>query len=486
MSEIPLLKEGSSSCFIIQIIMTSLIFLFGIPLLWYTIKTRSSFPYNNASPFWIIVIVLLSLLIQALNLLFTILINVYIDQNNHSTFTLIRKNTILITNMIMFITIIARLFSIKCCIEFNYDKLSIQYSRESLSRKTIPKLFYTRKFIFFKRFLIIFILYIMSAFIYFSINFDMTVKDTSIEFLYFNSNITSLSPFNYVDIFIPYIIYSTAFVFMVIFVAEIMKFPLKADKFKIKVEIFGVSILTYIFFNIKVIFILFFGKQINLYNKIYTIDSLFPLSLIAIYCYITLYRHWNFENIKVNDILNDFDEFTHRYITFKLFKSYVQENFPHHITFLSFLIDYYSYKEILEKVNSERRDNQNITVHKKEMKKLEQELARKGKEIYLYYFGNIDTSRNATNSLAFESKFEKSDTADGVVMDIPFPIDIFEKVKEAYDSSFSQDNVETIYDEPFAWIKQELLKDFEHFKNQREETMGLEKIMFFVTIFEII
>ena len=121
------------------------------------------------------------------------------------------------------------------------------------------------------------------------------------EFLYFNSNITSLSPFNYVDIFIPYIIYSTAFVFMVIFVAEIMKFPLKADKFKIKVEIFGVSILTYIFFNIKVIFVLFFGKQINLYNKIYTIDSLFPLSLIAIYCYITLYRHWNFENIKVND-----------------------------------------------------------------------------------------------------------------------------------------------------------------------------------------
>ena len=466
----------------VHIFITALIIIIGIPLFCYLYKKRRIFPYNNATPFWTLVIIFLSILIQILNLCTCL----FIPKESQYHFVIMRKITIYLVNMALFIAVLARLYSIKCCIEFNYNKLSTQFSRQSLNKKMFSRTIYSRKFLHFKRFLIIYVLYAISFFIYFAIVHELRngqkCLDLFIELFYYPQNINQYDLLNFIDMSIPYVIYTIAFICMIYFVAQIMKYPFKKDKFKFKQEIFSLSIFMYMFFNIKVVFIMFFGNK--LVDTIYLIDSVLLLCIILMYCFITIRRYSNFENIKVDDILNDFDTFTSRDITFKLFKTYVLDNFPQHFTYLSFLFDYFSYREIIKKLTNERKKFEQHKITNKSIKEVELELAKKGKEIYQSYFSNIDLSRNVSNSLVIDSKVEKTDTGEVVTMDIPFPIDIYEKVKDMYNSSFSQENVETVYDEPFAWVNQELLKDFEQFRKERDEKERLERIMFFVTIFE--
>ena len=486
-----LLNSTSISGIVIQSTLSFIIIVLGVVLFRILYRKRATFPYNNANPFWILAILLFAIVIQIFNLLFYILIirNNSNDDGGIITFIKLRKVNVLLINFFLFIAVIARLFSIKCCIKFNYDKLMTQIgskeykdnnSEHTGNRRLFSRSFYTRRFTYFKSFLVTYILFFLFFFVYYSIMIDSKsgVIDTLITFIYKEDRITD-EAVSYTDIFVPYILYTVAFVLITKFIADIMKFPIKADKFKFKLEMFTLYILLFLFFNVKVL-VLMFTKPINK-ELIYIIDSLLPLSIIAFYYYLTYKRRISFKDINVNDIVENFDEFTHRDITFQLFYAYVEANSRHHIGFLSFLADYYIYKEIVDKLNQERKGTFNQQ-HKMNIDKLEFNLGKKGKEIYKDYFKSIDSSDDLTVTSGFISKNDKSDIN---IIDIHFPIDILEKVKEAYDTNFEQDNVETIYDEPFSWVRGELIKVFDKFKEQEDEMNKLERIMFYVNIFEI-
>lgn len=99
----------------------------------------------------------------------------------------------------------------------------------------------------------------------------------------------------------------------------------------------------------------------------------------------------------------------------------------------------------------------------------EEELIReKAKRIYNDYFGNINISN--------QSK--------GIDMIIEFPIDIYEKVNNAYDLDFNIKDIDNIFNEAFGWVKEKLIIVFKEYSNNSNELEKMKKIIFFIDCFE--
>jgi hypothetical protein len=69
-------------------------------------------------------------------------------------------------------------------------------------------------------------------------------------------------------------------------------------------------------------------------------------------------------------------------------------------------------------------------------------------------------------------------------MIIEFPIDIYEKVNNAYDLDFNIKDIDNIFNEAFGWVKEKLIIVFKEYSNNSNELEKMKKIIFFIDCFE--
>ena len=69
-------------------------------------------------------------------------------------------------------------------------------------------------------------------------------------------------------------------------------------------------------------------------------------------------------------------------------------------------------------------------------------------------------------------------------MIIEFPIDMNEMVLKSYNNNFIGNNTEKIFDNPFDWVKDKLIKIFNEYISSIDEITKMKKILFFIDCFE--
>ena len=176
-------------------------------------------------------------------------------------------------------------------------------------------------------------------------------------------------------------------------------------------------------------------------------------------------------------------------IHFNIFQKYILKKYEDSLKLLSFYAEYNNYKEIIfsynKKVNllynnkkksisifdSKSISDIDISFNQNELFSIEkdEELIRtKAKKLFNDYFGNINISS--------QSK--------GLDMIIEFPIDIYEKVNNAYALDFNIKDINNIFNEAFGWVKDKLNKVLKEYSNNSNELEKMDKIIFFIDCFE--
>ena len=59
-----------------------------------------------------------------------------------------------------------------------------------------------------------------------------------------------------------------------------------------------------------------------------------------------------------------------------------------------------------------------------------------------------------------------------------------ENVLESYNNNFNGNNNDKIFDDPFSWVKEKLIKIFDEYINSIDEIAKMKKILFFIDCFE--
>ena len=468
---------------IIIVFITSIIILLpSIILLIYLFIKKNKYPYIHINSFWERYLIMLIIFEQ----IFSIYYNLFIDEKI-DLFYIMKEIKVYILDILINITIIARVYNIYLLIFNNYLLISgkiIYNSDEFDEKEKKEKLFsknYNKNFINLKLILIIKLIYILIIvfllIIYYN-NFLEFVK------FFYKEKITISIKLTLYHLNIIYL--NILFIISTIY-KKIKKYNIKKDKFYCIKEVHYLLILTYINSTIKLIIFLIYVDNSKLSKII--LDSIFNFLYIILFSILTLKRIKIFKAKHYLSIIDDIDLFLSTGIRFNRFQKYISKKYEDSLKLLSFYADYNSYKQIIfsynkkvkllykNKKKSISKDNRNsisdvdISLNQNELFSIEKEeelIREKAKRIYNDYFGNINISN--------QSK--------GIDMIIEFPIDIYEKVNNAYDLDFNIKDIDNIFNEAFGWVKEKLIIVFKEYSNNSNELEKMKKIIFFIDCFE--
>ena len=298
---------------------------------------------------------------------------------------------------------------------------------------------------------------------------------------------------NEITVSITLIIYYLGIIYLIILIIIstiykiINKYNIKKDKFYCIKEILFLLRLIYINSTIKLIAFQFFIRDSKLPKII--LDSIFNLLYIILFSVLILKRKKIFKEKHFLSIIDDIDLFLSTGIHFNIFQKYISKKYEDSLKLLSFYAEYNNYKQIIfsynKKVNllynnkkksisifdSKSISDIDISFNQNELFSIEkdEELIRtKAKKIFNDYFGNINISS--------QSK--------GLDMIIEFPIDIYEKVNNAYALDFNIKDINNILNEAFGWVKDKLITVLKEYSNNSNELEKMDKIIFFIDCFE--
>ena len=455
---------------VIGIVISIFIILLSVIFIIILFQKRNQFPYIYFNSFWERIILVLIVFSQIFCLFYNFI-------RNEKLFLFYKIIKILIVDVLICIAIIARSYNIYCLVYNNYLIISQNnYFQIDIKNKKGEKIFnenYQNQFIHFKLFLGIGLVMVILSFIIIKLSNDFT--------LFYQS-------YNNDEYQIFYLLLYSHFIYFVILISLfliyslISKNPIPKDKYFCKKEIIFLIIIIFLSTSIKILIILIINKQINL-NLSLILDSIFNSLITLLYSILVIKRNRFF---KGEDLLslnkNDLDYFLSKELRFKIFYRYIFNKHIKSLKYLMFYVNYYNYQEILstsnKKINSIYNENKNKkkinisssfdvslgTIEEETIESYKEKIRQKAKEIYDDFF-NENNSKNSS-------------------MIIEFPIDMSENVLESYNNNFNGNNNDKIFDDPFSWVKEKLIKIFDEYINSIDEIAKMKKILFFIDCFE--
>jgi hypothetical protein len=315
---------------------------------------------------------------------------------------------------------------------------------------------YTSKLLFLPLFFILSAIFILSQYPYircviYSLNTFRVNDEKALpsECPAFNRHISSLLViFRIVKICID-----QGLIFVYVFlIFSIFKFPIRNDKFLVKIEIIGTFLVWFITYIVCQSYSLYFNFNILVYlanNVFYT------LCTCLIYLYVTVKRN----KISPSDfyiMLYNFDVFMKNPICFSYFKEHLKKNLDDDYYYLFFWIDYQCFKHSYFKNDK--------------MKNIE-----KANYIFLEYFVQNHRGYHSGSTDKGMSTLRLSRVID-------FPVEIHEVIEEAANSMFNLDDLilYDLFDEAFAYISNKLFNRYLGMFRHQDELKRIEKLICYI------
>ena len=455
---------------IIGIAISILIILFSGIFIFILFQKRNQFPYIHFNSFWERIILFLIIV----NQIFCLFYNVV---GNKKLFLFYKSFKILIFDVLICIAMIARSYNIYCLVYNNYIIIpQNNYFQFDIKQKKGEKIFnenYENQFIYFKFFFVIGLIIVILSFIIIKLSNEFN--------LFYKQNNNDNYEILYLILY-SHFIYFMILISLFLIYCSINKNPIPKDKYFCLKEILIFNLIIFFNTSIKVFIILMINKHINT-NLSLILDSIF--NILILLSYLILIRKRN-EFSEGEDLLslnpNDLDYFLSKELRFKIFYRYIFNKHIKSLKYLMFYVNYYNYQQIIytsnKKIESIYKENKNkkknnlsssfdISLGKIEEETIEsykEKIRQKAKEIYDDFF-NENNSKNSS-------------------MIIEFPIDMNEMVLKSYNNNFIGNNTEKIFDNPFDWVKDKLIKIFNEYISSIDEISKMKKILFFIDCFE--
>jgi hypothetical protein len=246
--------------------------------------------------------------------------------------------------------------------------------------------------------------------------------------------------------------YAILFVYMT-FVFSAFKFPIRNDKFKVKVEVFGTIIVWILAGTVCNYITLFYPINFD-YNLL--INTFQAFSIGMIYTYVTVKRS------KVTDhefymMLYNFDIFMKHPICFSYFKEYLKRNSDDDYAYLFFWIDYQLFKNSFHyncKVKNIERANYIFMEYFLQNKSLLRIRSESTKNFSSLYFSKL----------------------------IDFPVEIYEVIDESANVYFDIEDgmLYSIFDDAFAHIHNKLYNRYLGMFRDEVELKEVEKLICYI------
>ena len=434
-------------------------FFMCIPIIIYLWKKRLSIPYICLHSYWIMVF----LLIECICIISS-LVQASIDIGKLVKILFFYVNLFGL-KWILLIPLIAHSFSTGQALKYNYYHLTSHIykvnNRELLNSNKYSK-FWQKKYR------------------YISISFLFLVPIIFVTVIYAsNKNCLILNTNNIIVITIFLIFFFAIYVFSL---ARIWRYKISNDQFLLLFE--TISLFLVFVVETNIIFIHFYQESCCCINEICDTqffsltDSIFYFLKIAVIGISTLVRSHRYSNPH-NLYFDNIDTFLLLKINFQMFAAFIKNKEPTKLILLKFWTDYANFKRIdnLNREDSERiankrpreerEDYTRTTSEKLILHNGEEDLKKQAIEIYTSFFQS--QSNNSSSSQEKKSSIS-----------LDFPADVRDKINEIYhQTKFNIEELGTIFDDAFNWIKNEIEKVFQNFKQDEVEMEKLMKIAFF-------
>lgn len=467
---------------VIVILFTSITSILSIGILYYLFTHRLKFPYNNISPFWPIIIIIITVIFQIIELIFLITKK---DQK------LIRVISFYYFIPVILISLIARSYSVGQCFCYNYFYLSKNYDenkkRNNFNEQYNNK-FYKRTFTYPHFFGCVVVIY--SIIIILLITNEKPRNFLEIIFKNENNSLPSLILIS----LLAQGIYWILLLILFSLIARIIRFKLIKDKFYFFIEFFGIGLISLSLLDIKGFSFILIKRSLESYSTLNEIglvfDFIFYFMIMFLYGLVTWLRY-NQYNDNYLDFNEDFISFMTRDVTLRIMKNYISHNHKDKYKFLCFWIDCFLYKDTAliaqnkynelcskKKINNQklRKLSDDLRFNEQEVNfinKNEEHVKEMAKNIFLEYFG-LNISYNQSDSQNKSCLFL-----------IEFPPDIHGDIEEMYKKNFERDDLDKIFDEPIKWVGTQLEKIYNEILNDELEKDKIQRVLFFVDIFEL-
>lgn len=416
-------------------------------------------------------------------------------------------NLLFIHNLII-IPIFARIYSLSESIKYNYFHLSRRFYDDNFQNdldEHFKNKYYIRKFFYLKLFLvplsIIFLIIIIllafkgtrCSFYAFALTLygkqiidcydGQTLNQDDVNFYTFNGCLM-------INIFL--VIELCVFITLL---TRVFRYPIKNDKFYLRCEFISIFIFWVLTHNILLGIGYNFELSLNCLT-IFIANSSRNILLSIVFMTVTLMRK-NISSEEIKTLMNDFESFMYCHVCFTFFKDYIKNYHEDDYKLLSFWIEYNIYKKQVNSLQNEVQQMYLVKNEKQERllrtssvlsKSFEKapNLSSEEKQIVLQYEEQIkEMAECIFNDYFLMKNMSNTSRSKSNLMQIEFPVDVYEKVEESYKRNFDGDNLDEIFDEAFTCIQTKLYNLFLNFCRNDQEYNKLERIIFFIDFYEI-
>lgn len=468
----------SQSLNVIEIMSSILIIAYALFLILYLTKKSNSYPYKVISPYWVIMIIISTIISQAYTTCTTYLNNLEYYQLFHIVF---------ISNLkLLCLTI--RCYSLNKLVKYSSSHLNPKFFYDSYSFK---KRLFKRKFQYFKTFIAVLIILSLITFTLMGNNTLLKGLKIYHSLLYnsLQSNhdllTTDLTKFTAWCICNKLLTYSFLSVYAY-YCITLMCFNFKKDYFGIQIESIFSLLIQFTLYNMSDVVFFVYKIKISLFFLLLS-ESILNGGILLLHGILIKIRHDAFKLFSINDLVNNFNKMLNCPATFKLFADYIKTKDESNYKLILFWVDYIvfeneannfkadssQYNHIRHSLQSNIEEESYISQQQYIINENKEKIKRSAQTLFKEYFlfnNNEDDSFSKTNST------------------IEFPIDILEKIEKIiYESfAFDVDQLLAAYSEAFNWVSLKLEKQYKDYIEDREEKDKMERIMFDIYCFEII
>ena len=269
----------------------------------------------------------------------------------------------------------------------------------------------------------------------------------------------------------------------------VCKYPIDMDKFFLKFEFISLFIIWTFSNNILLGMSYIVEVEYDIRFHFY-INTFRNLAIALVYVYVTFKRR-SITSKEIKDLMKDFDSFMYCHVSFTFLRDYIKSCHQEDYKLLSFWIDYHLYKrqtkqfqENIFQMYMKAEDNNKIgydnnpanislsTEQRYDVYEREDQLRDIAEFMFNDYFvlrGSNSNTPRSTNGY----------------MNIEFPVDIYEKVEEAYRMNFNVENIVEIFDDAHRYVTTKLFNLFSFFCRDEKHYEKLERVLFFIDFYEI-
>jgi hypothetical protein len=294
------------------------------------------------------------------------------------------------------------------------------------------------------------------------------------------------------DLLVNLVLFCEILIF-VFLLFRVMRYPVKNDKFHLRLEFIVILFLWFIFNHICLGIFYLSNSHFSL-ESLYLINTTRNGLMVLVYFSISLVRR-NITSEQFKHIIEDFEIFMTTHVCFTFFKDYLKNNKFEDFKFLSFWIDCKIFKKEADlMMSSDPRpsvDRKGSQCSSPEDENAESLLTPEHIELLREWEQNFNNIKEIAKSI-YSEYFENNNNNQQSIspsrsscISVDFPTQIKERVEEKAKLNFNVEDLNTVFDEAFSEVSQRLTNQFYVFIRNSEEIEKLQKIIFFMEFYEI-